>query len=102
MRELERAVLLCRKDAILLEDLALGKQDSDLFTNTETALQIDPVGNIEINLPPWGLALDDVERRLILAALEQSQGNVSAAAQLLHISRDTLRYRLKKHNLDVD
>lgn len=99
---IERAVLLCRRDQIILEDLALGKEESDLHRTTTPSLKIDPIGNIEINLPPWGLALEDVERRLVQAALEQTGGNVSAAAQLLHISRDTLRYRIKKYNLEAE
>ena len=48
---------------------------------------------------PDGLVLEDVERKLIQEALERSSGNQSRAARLLGISRDTLRYRLKKHNM---
>jgi DNA-binding NtrC family response regulator len=50
-------------------------------------------------VPPEGLVLDDVERKLIRDALERSSGNQSRAARMLGISRDTLRYRLKKHGL---
>jgi transcriptional regulator with PAS, ATPase and Fis domain len=46
-----------------------------------------------------GLVLDDVERKLIAEAMERASGNQSKAARLLGISRDTLRYRLKKHGL---
>jgi DNA-binding NtrC family response regulator len=50
-------------------------------------------------VPPDGLVLEDAERKLILEALDRSSGNQSRAARLLGISRDTLRYRLKKHNM---
>jgi DNA-binding NtrC family response regulator len=50
-------------------------------------------------VPPDGLVLEDVEKKLIREALERASGNQSKAARLLGISRDTLRYRLKKHNL---
>jgi DNA-binding NtrC family response regulator len=46
-----------------------------------------------------GLALEDVERKLIAEAMERASGNQSKAARLLGISRDTLRYRLKKHGM---
>ncbi|MBM3725255.1 MAG: sigma-54-dependent Fis family transcriptional regulator [Acidobacteria bacterium] len=45
------------------------------------------------------LTLEDSERALLVRALEQSQGNQSQAARLLRISRDTLRYRIKKYGL---
>jgi DNA-binding NtrC family response regulator len=48
---------------------------------------------------PGGGTLDEVERSLIGRALEQSQGNVTRAAKILGISRDTLRYRIEKHKL---
>jgi transcriptional regulator with PAS, ATPase and Fis domain len=50
-------------------------------------------------VPDQGLVLDDVERKLIAEAMERASGNQSKAARLLGISRDTLRYRLKKHGM---
>ncbi|HXU08845.1 MAG TPA: helix-turn-helix domain-containing protein, partial [Blastocatellia bacterium] len=47
-------------------------------------------------LPPEGVVLDDVEMSLVRQALERSNGNQTRAAELLGISRDQLRYRLKK------
>jgi DNA-binding protein Fis len=40
--------------------------------------------------------LDDVEMSLVRQALAHSHGNQTKAAELLGISRDQLRYRLKK------
>jgi len=48
---------------------------------------------------PAGLHLDDVERELIVQALETSAWNVTKAARQLGITRDTLRYRMEKHSL---
>ena len=47
-------------------------------------------------LPNEGLVLDDLEMSLVRQALERSAGNQTRAAELLGISRDQLRYRLKK------
>lgn len=52
-----------------------------------------------IELPSAGLKLDEVEKRLILLALQRAEGNQTQAAQLLGISRQTLIYRFEKHNL---
>ena len=47
-------------------------------------------------LPVNGIVLDDLEMSLVQQALERSHGNQTRAAELLGISRDQLRYRLKK------
>jgi len=46
-----------------------------------------------------GDALEGQERLLIMQALETAGGNQTEAARILSISRDRLRYKLKKHNL---
>jgi transcriptional regulator with PAS, ATPase and Fis domain len=50
-------------------------------------------------VPEQGLVLEDVEKKLITEAMERASGNQSKAARLLGVSRDTLRYRLKKHGM---
>ena len=52
-----------------------------------------------IQLPNGGVSLYQVEKELIRQALEQARGNKTAAARLLRISRDTLRYKVKKYRL---
>lgn len=47
-------------------------------------------------LPNTGIALEEVELSLVQQAIEYSNGNQTRAAELLGISRDQLRYRLKK------
>lgn len=47
-------------------------------------------------LPPEGVPLESVEMTLVEQALKRSGGNQTRAAELLGISRDQLRYRLKK------
>jgi two-component system response regulator AtoC len=51
------------------------------------------------SLPPEGVGLEDVERSMIVQALREAGGNQSRAARRLGLTRDTLRYRLKKFGL---
>ena len=50
-------------------------------------------------LPPDGVDLEEVDRSLLLQALERTEGNQSAASRLLGISRYALRYRMEKYGL---
>jgi DNA-binding NtrC family response regulator len=51
-------------------------------------------------LPDAGISLEDVEKDLILQALEKADNNKTQAARLLNISYDTLRYQVKKYRLE--
>jgi len=53
----------------------------------------------EIQIPPEGIALVDIERHLINQALERTNGNQTKAAELLMLTRETLKYRMRKFNL---
>jgi len=50
-----------------------------------------------VQFPREGISLDKMEKSYLKQALARSNGNVTRAARLLGITRDTLRYRLKKH-----
>jgi two-component system response regulator AtoC len=47
-------------------------------------------------IPEGGTSLEEVERALVEMALRQANGNQTHAAKLLDISRDALRYKMKK------
>ena len=53
-------------------------------------------------LPAAGLSLEELETSLVRQAIERSGGNQTRAAELLGISRDQLRYRLKKLDTGAD
>ncbi len=56
-----------------------------------------PTGNIiGITLPADGIPLESVEFDLARQALARTGGNLTRAAKLLDISRDQLRYKLRK------
>jgi DNA-binding NtrC family response regulator len=96
---IERALILEDGDLITTEYLP-----RDLTGNVglETALRPASVGNEAVPgghvfvLPTQGIALEEVEDSLVRQAIEQSGGNQTRAAELLRVSRDQLRYRLKK------
>jgi DNA-binding NtrC family response regulator len=52
-----------------------------------------------MEIPEQGTSLEGIERELIELALKQAGGNQTQAARLLGITRDTLRYRIKKFEL---
>jgi two-component system, NtrC family, response regulator len=71
---------------------------SDLHEYLQT-----PAGHQEEQAPPTVLGADSLEtqeRVLIMRALESARGNQTEAARILHISRDRLRYKVKKYRLN--
>jgi len=55
--------------------------------------------DLGIRLPPGGVDWNEVEKGLLLQALEMTGGNQARAARLLSLSRDAFRYRLHKFGL---
>jgi len=93
---MERVVLFVDHDSVGTDDLGLGS-----VAAAPARVAVAPTGEIEIDFPEEGLSLEAVERKILERALEKASGNRSAAARLLGISRDTMRYRLEKFGLDV-
>jgi len=54
-----------------------------------------------LHIPEGGTSLEDVERTLVELAIRQANGNQTHAARLLKISRDALRYKMKKFELSA-
>ena len=83
---IEQAVVLAESDVIGVGELCLQPRADELHEVPVAAL-----------VP--GMTLPEMERELLVNAMKESRSNVSLAARLLGISRDTLRYRAKKYNL---
>ena len=95
VRELRNAI----ERAMILEE-------SSLITPPSLPIAISrPDGDAPQDLaiaaaaPIDGLSLEDNERSLLVRALEKTNGNQTQAARLLRVTRDTLRYKMKKFNL---
>ena len=91
---IERSLILEVGNEVTITFLPKDIQDS-VRGGTSEAENIE-VGNF-ITFPPEGLPLDRLETILIQKALRQTGGNITRAGKLLHISRDRVRYFLKKN-----
>jgi two-component system response regulator AtoC len=59
-----------------------------------------PSGEAAPAASPEGIVrLEDLEKAMLHKALEEAGGNQTKAAALLGISRDAVRYKMKKHGL---
>ena len=88
---IERAMILEDGNEITTRYLPRGLTAESRAAGTGSAAVSDGV-----RLPVHGISLEDVEMSLVRQALERSGGNQTKAAELLDISRDQLRYRMKK------
>lgn len=85
---IERSAIICQGTIIKPEHLPRELNTPRKF----------PAGAV-INFPDSGISLEEVEKELILKALEKSGGNQTKAAQLLGITRSALLYRAQKYNI---
>jgi two-component system response regulator AtoC len=89
---IERSVLLGDGAILELDDLP----NEILATQSPTPTNS---GQTDFRLPAGGIVLEELERALVRQALEKVRGNRARAARLLGMSRDQMRYRIKKFDL---
>ncbi len=85
---IERALLLAESDQITIEDLPV-----------EIRQSVHAEGSAGFRLPPEGISFEDLERSLILQAMEQTGWNITRSARLLGLSFRTMQYRLDKFGI---
>jgi two-component system, NtrC family, response regulator AtoC len=88
---IERAMILEESALITAPSLPISVAHSEQGTALPATPAAEPVSD--------GLSLEDNERSLLARALEKTNGNQTQAARLLRVTRDTLRYKMKKFNL---
>ncbi len=88
---IERAILLCENDTVTVEDLP------PEMTLTTVAASADL-----FKLPPEGVNFEEVERSLIMQAMERTDNNITKSAKLLGLTFRTLQYRLEKFGFKKD
>ena len=89
---IERALILEENEQITTEYLPGGL----LMSPHPLAETLGAELPAQFVLPAQGILLDQAELSFVRQAIERSGGNQTRAAELLGISRDQLRYRLKK------
>jgi two-component system, NtrC family, response regulator AtoC len=83
----ERAMLLAEGDVLTLEHFPVTSPGTGRLTE-------------RVDLPPNGIDLEQLERSLVVQALERSGWNQTRAAALLGLNRDRIRYRIEKFGLE--
>jgi DNA-binding NtrC family response regulator len=90
--ELERAIVF--EESVELDFGHLGVDEEIIRPANPPGKSAPDWFNPAYQFPPEGFQLEEAINRLIRQALHQTDGNVSAAARLLGVTRDYLRYRL--------
>ncbi len=105
---IERAVVLCRRPIVQLDDLPRHVVDGDdPFAMTNPELRASLAADDAIDSPdtPWtptplAKALEEPERRVLLKALRANEWNRQKTADDLEINRTTLYKKMKSLGLD--
>ncbi|MEK7408346.1 MAG: sigma 54-interacting transcriptional regulator [Acidobacteriota bacterium] len=95
VRELRNAI----ERAMILEESALITPPSLPIAISQSEASLASPYEAATQIPDEGLSLVESERQLLARALDKTNGNQTQAARLLRITRDTLRYKMKKYNL---
>jgi two-component system, NtrC family, response regulator AtoC len=73
--------------------------DRDVLTSEHFQIQPRTALATGFRLPAGGVDLEELERDLVVQALERAAGNQTRAAALLGMNRDQMRYRIEKFKL---
>jgi len=92
---IERATIWEERDQMGVENLFI----KPLYTTMEFSLKRSKEQQIAIDFPEKGMNLELLEKEIIRKAIEKTHWNLSKAAKLLGITRDTLKYRIGKYQL---
>jgi two-component system NtrC family response regulator len=93
VRELEN---LCQRAALLAEEPVLAEE---LLPGSPAAARAPRLHLDNIELPADGISLVDLERAILVRALEMNDGNQSMTARFLRIPRHILLYRMEKYGI---
>ena len=98
---IERAVLVESEEWVEADDLSVDSEQAKpkASTSESTTVTTIDLNLIKFEIPDEGIPLEEIERNIVLSALEKADGNISKAARLLRINRGKFRYRLERLGL---
>ncbi|MBE7515618.1 MAG: sigma-54-dependent Fis family transcriptional regulator [Chloracidobacterium sp.] len=96
---IERAILLCEDDTVTRDDLPPEMTER---SGSAAAASVQAQSAASFVLPEDGVNFEDVERSLIMQAMERTDSNITKAAKLLGLTFRTLQYRLEKFGYKKD
>jgi transcriptional regulator with GAF, ATPase, and Fis domain len=88
---IERALITCEGTLVTAAHLAIPLPPEP----------VPPPGSLEPVRPAASLALDELERKAIIDALQRTHGHKARAAELLGLTRFQLYSRLKRYHIEV-
>ncbi len=94
----ERMAILCRGNEVSMEDLPLPPKGRE----GDAGGAAEGVGETWPLLPPEGLSLMDLEKKVIERVLRLKGGNITQAAAYLRVPRHILVYRIEKYGIRRD
>ena len=97
---IERAVLIEAEDWVETEHLHLWRRRT-ADRKSEGEEKRVRIG-YDFEIPEEGFSIVEFEKVLLARAMQKARYNVSRAARMLGLSRETMRYRIKKHDLNLD
>jgi two-component system, NtrC family, response regulator AtoC len=97
---IERAVLIEAEEWVEAEHLRLWRRRAERPRDETRGDAPRKRIGYDFEIPDEGFSLDEFEKILLTRAMKKSRYNVSKAARMLGLSRETMRYRIKKHDLD--
>jgi len=92
---IQRAAMLCDSDVVTPADLAL-----DHRAAPSMPVHSASAASLRFDFDAGAHRADEVEKELMLQALERTGGNVSKAARLIGMQRSSFRYRIERYGME--
>ena len=97
---IQRSAMLCEGNELQVEDLGIIPTQPLPILPQPGSGMIEPSGSIYFDFVNGPHTADEVEKLLMLQALEHTNGNVSKASRLIGMQRSSFRYRIERYGIE--